>query len=38
MTTKEKLIFIALLLASMVVSLIALFGFVKLIKFFWDFA
>ena len=37
MTTKEKLIFIAILLVSSVVSLACLYGFAKLIKYFWEY-
>jgi hypothetical protein len=37
MTTKEKLIFIVILLVSCVVSLTIMFGFAKLIKYFWEY-
>jgi hypothetical protein len=37
MTTKEKLIFIVILLVSIVISLTTLFGFAKLIKYFWEY-
>lgn len=37
MTAKEKLIFIAILLASCVISLACLYGFAKLIKYFWEY-
>jgi hypothetical protein len=37
MTTKEKLILLAIFLASCVVSLASLFVFAKLIKYFWEY-
>ena len=37
MTTKEKLLFIAIFLVSSVISLTILFGFAKLIKYFWEY-
>ena len=37
MTTKEKYILLAILLASCVVSLASLYGFAKLIKYFWEY-
>jgi hypothetical protein len=37
MTTKEKFIFIVILLVSIVISLATLFGFAKLIKYFWEY-
>ena len=37
MTNKEKFIFIVILLVSIVISLATLFGFAKLIKYFWEY-
>jgi hypothetical protein len=37
MTTKEKLLFIVIFLVSSVISLTILFGFAKLIKYFWEY-
>jgi hypothetical protein len=37
MTPKEKLILIAIFLVSSAISLTALFGFAKLIKYFWEY-
>lgn len=37
MTPKEKLILIAIFLVSSAVSVAALFGFAKLIKYFWEY-
>jgi hypothetical protein len=37
MTTKEKLILLAIFLVSSVISLTILFGFAKLIKYFWEY-
>lgn len=37
MTTKEKLIFIAILLVSICISITVMFGFAKLIKYFWEY-
>jgi hypothetical protein len=37
MTTKEKLTLLAIFLASCVVSLTAMFGFAKLLKYFWEY-
>jgi hypothetical protein len=37
MTTKEKFIFIVIFLVSIVISLATLFGFAKLIKYFWEY-
>jgi hypothetical protein len=37
MTTKEKLIFIVILLVSICISLASLYGFAKLIKYFWEY-
>jgi hypothetical protein len=37
MTTKEKLILLAIFLVSSVISLAIMFGFAKLIKYFWEY-
>jgi len=37
MNTKEKLILLAVFLVSGVVSLAAIFGFAKLLKYFWEY-
>jgi hypothetical protein len=37
MTTKEKLILLTIFLVSCVVSLTIMFGFAKLIKYFWEY-
>jgi hypothetical protein len=37
MTTKEKLILLAIFLVSIVISLTTLFWFAKLIKYFWEY-
>jgi hypothetical protein len=36
-STKEKLILLAILLVSSVISLTIMFGFAKLIKYFWEY-
>jgi hypothetical protein len=36
-TTKEKLILLAIFLVSSVISLAIMFGFAKLIKYFWEY-
>jgi hypothetical protein len=37
MTTKEKLILLAIFSVSICISITALFGFAKLIKYFWEY-
>ena len=36
-TTKEKIILFAIFLVSICISITALFGFAKLIKYFWEY-